>query len=564
MVDDAYTRNEDGELAVRTVSTSGDTGTNPNDVFTRDDEGRLAIRTTGGGGDQHNLGYFATQAALEEAHPTAEAGDWAIVGATDTAWLWDSDNSRWVDSDQKGQVTSVNGQTGSVVLTASDVGAQETLVSQTNIKSVNGNSLLGSGNLELSTYLPYPSSWTTNSTTAAFCADIAADTSAVVGKAYLGEVTLSDMPSSIANGEIEVKIMDGTTAANKVIVLTLTSGNVAPYKWQYTSWDNGVSTSGWIKIGQQENADWNAVSGVAQILNKPAIPDFVQYSTMPIASADNLGDIVQFTGTTDANYTNGYFYKCTSAGDPVVYSWTQVDVQPTPVIPDPLPSQTGQSGKFLTTDGTDVSWSDKPLVNNAQNGKSAVAIGKGTQENNSGYYSILIDSVGGSNYSTGTNSIAIKGSCDGRNNIAIGGKVTGSNQGGIAFGHGATVSAVSAIQICSDYNNPATNSVANTFKVANANGNFEIMSADGTVPTARLTKVNTTATLAVADWSSNTQTVSVTGVTADSVVFVSPAPASASDYASAGILCTAQAAGTLTFTCDTVPSNAITVNVVCL
>lgn len=76
--------------------------------------------------------------------------------------------------------------------------------------------------------------------------------------------------------------------------------------------------------------------------------------------------------------------------------------------------------------------------------------------------------------------------------------------------------------------------------------------------------VNTTATLAVADWSSNTQTVSVSGVKADSVVFVSPAPASASDYASAGILCTAQAANSLTFTCTTTPTNAITVNVVCM
>lgn len=77
-------------------------------------------------------------------------------------------------------------------------------------------------------------------------------------------------------------------------------------------------------------------------------------------------------------------------------------------------------------------------------------------------------------------------------------------------------------------------------------------------------KVNTTATLAVADWSSNTQTVTVSGVKADSVVFVSPAPASASDYASAGILCTAQAADSLTFTCTTTPTNAITVNVVCM
>jgi hypothetical protein len=77
--------------------------------------------------------------------------------------------------------------------------------------------------------------------------------------------------------------------------------------------------------------------------------------------------------------------------------------------------------------------------------------------------------------------------------------------------------------------------------------------------------VNTPSTmpeLTVAGWSNNTQTVTVTGVRATNTVFVSPAPASASDYASAGIYCTAQGTNSLTFTCTTVPTNAITVNVV--
>ena len=77
-----------------------------------------------------------------------------------------------------------------------------------------------------------------------------------------------------------------------------------------------------------------------------------------------------------------------------------------------------------------------------------------------------------------------------------------------------------------------------------------------------MTKVNTTATLAAADWVGGSQTVSVTGMTATGVVFVSPDPSDQADYTSAGILCTAQAAGTLTFTCDTTPSNDIVVVVV--
>lgn len=70
-----------------------------------------------------------------------------------------------------------------------------------------------------------------------------------------------------------------------------------------------------------------------------------------------------------------------------------------------------------------------------------------------------------------------------------------------------------------------------------------------------------TATLTVAGWDNNTQTVNVSGVTASNAVIVSPAPASGAEWASCGVVCTAQASGNLTFSCDTTPSAAITVNV---
>lgn len=89
----------------------------------------------GGGSDIHNLGWYTTQAALTTAHPTAEDGDWAIVGSTDTVWVWDSDSNTWVDTDKKGQVTSVNGQTGDVII-------PDELPSQT---GQNGKSLITNG-----------------------------------------------------------------------------------------------------------------------------------------------------------------------------------------------------------------------------------------------------------------------------------------------------------------------------------------------------------------------------------------------------------------------------------
>lgn len=57
------------------------------------------------------------------------------------------------------------------------------------------------------------------------------------------------------------------------------------------------------------------------------IPDSVQYSTMPTASADLAGKIVQYTGSTTASYTNGYFYKCATGETVGTYEWIPVAVQ---------------------------------------------------------------------------------------------------------------------------------------------------------------------------------------------------------------------------------------------
>lgn len=68
-------------------------------------------------------------------------------------------------------------------------------------------------------------------------------------------------------------------------------------------------------------------------------------------------------------------------------------------------------------------------------------------------------------------------------------------------------------------------------------------------------------TLPAAGWQSNTQTVTVSGVTAESTVVVSPAPSSFEEYAEAECRATAQGDGTITFTCGSTPAGALTVNV---
>lgn len=238
-----------------------------------------------------------------------------------------------------------------------------------------------------------------------------------------------------------------------------------------------------------------------------------------------------------------------------------------------LPDQTGHSGEFLTTDGTDASWSDKPLINKTTAPQGlAVCVGPYSL---TGIYQPLVFTSG--NIDSGNVNPAsaqiILGNLttagvtgpklSGWGATAVGIDVAATQTRAIAIGPFTRATAAGAIQLGSS-GSGTTNSDANTFKVGNANGNFEMMSADGTIPTARLTKVNTTVTLAAADWSAGTQTVSVTGMTATGVVLVSPDPTDQSAYTSAGIICSAQAAGTLTFTCSTTPTADLSVNVVML
>lgn len=72
------------------------------------------------------------------------------------------------------------------------------------------------------------------------------------------------------------------------------------------------------------------------------------------------------------------------------------------------------------------------------------------------------------------------------------------------------------------------------------------------------------ASLSTSGWSNMTQTVSVSGVTANSTVVVTPAPASHAAYGESGVYCSTQANGTLTFTCSDTPSANLTVNVLIL
>lgn len=72
-----------------------------------------------------------------------------------------------------------------------------------------------------------------------------------------------------------------------------------------------------------------------------------------------------------------------------------------------------------------------------------------------------------------------------------------------------------------------------------------------------------TVTLSANAWSGNSQTINVSNVTAGSLVTVAPVPTAQNRtaYLEAGVYCSAQGAGTLTFVCEDVPSVSLNVNI---
>lgn len=112
--------------------------------------------------------------------------------------------------------------------------AQEKLVSGTSIKTINGESMLGSGNIAVKTYQPVPSSWNTSDTTAQLIASIKNDATAIKGMGYLDTIGCSDLPEGLVQGEAIIEVISGS-GSSKIILIRLNSADVPPYNWEYNS-----------------------------------------------------------------------------------------------------------------------------------------------------------------------------------------------------------------------------------------------------------------------------------------------------------------------------------------
>lgn len=282
--------------------------------------------------------------------------------------------------------------------------------------------------------------------------------------------------------------------------------------------ENPNSTKGYVTIDGKKHrvvltADISGSGGGGGVDESKII---IKTTVMPAASADELGKIRIYDGTTSASYTHGYIYECVKSS--ATYTST-VTFEASTLSSSTIACSGSDFAAFVNEWGSgDITTITHGTLTYDQAGGLLVFVGKDSEETTVCTFQLYTEDYQDAGFT-----------------------ITGTLVDGDVFAFTCTIEEVS---------------------VTYAWSQIDVQPVPTAEEIGAAVKTNKTATLAVADWSSNTQTVTVSGVTATNTIFVAPAPTSASDYSSAEILCTAQAANSLTFTCVTVPSNAISVNIV--
>ena len=592
MAGDIFTLDENNNAAVRTVGVNGIVESNKPDIFTEDENGNAAIRVVGSGGVDENK-IIVKSDTIPEASADELGKFYCYSGATNATYT-------------HGYVYEC--VEGSSYYVANIAFEQSTFASESFEKA---------GQLIVDAGVTDPTQVTGGTMTYA----LAGNLWTIVFTDENGNALNTGY--SIYTDDLEqdydiLPVIDPSDFVDGQVV-NMTINNVSEeqgYLWER------IDLQPAAKLGRYLSG-WNCATGLAAT-NPPESPyeyttgDYFIVSAVatgggtnyrPIGSSYVIGQASTTVETNSVVVNDTYLYDGTNwtllkTGSTV----TSVNGQTGDVTiteSDILPSQTSNSGKFLTTDGTNASWSDKPLVNVATGGSSVIT---GGAFDNATTYNVSIGknaTSSGSSTSIGYNAKAS------RRCVALGASAeataTGTlNDYSIAIGLSAKATATGSIQI-----NTGTNSVANTFKVSNANGNFEIMSADGTIPEARLADTtgatagqalvldsnlnavwtdvdslpsqtgnagkalftdgtdaswgsvssNTTGTVLANSWvldvndNKYKQTVNVTGVTATNDVFVSPFASDSTEWGNCGVIGAAQASGTITFWADAEPTN---------
>lgn len=169
------------------------------------------------------------------------------------------------------------------------------------------------------TFKPYPSTVNTSGTTAQFIASIQA-LNAGVGMAFLGTVTLSDLPGGLTQEEVEAYVYD-----DNLIYCICRSADTAPYSW----WCASYQYAGWQPTDTTYSAFAGATAqqaGTAGLVPAPTTSD-------PDKFLKGDGTWGTPTNTTYSDFTGTDGEEAGTSG----------------LVPAPA---TTDAGKFLKADGT--------------------------------------------------------------------------------------------------------------------------------------------------------------------------------------------------------------------
>lgn len=207
----------------------------------------------------------------------------------------------------------------------------------------------------------------------------------------------------------------------------------------------------------------NSNAKLAKVYNEPKMPAMGAFTVLSLGWTYTDSENEPTLLATDLE-TGEFYYYHGSLADCTPDAWQQFSFGGGSGEGG-LPSQTGHTG-FLQTDGTNASWSDKEALVNETTSFQALAIG---------------NKYAG----TGSTVIGVEAATNGSNHVVLGSAAECQNSDNIAIGRLARVVANHAMMInLSGFS--TTNTENDTVKIANSNGQFTIMSANGTIPSERL------------------------------------------------------------------------------
>lgn len=473
-------------------------------------------------------------------------------------------------------VTSVNSKTGTVVLTAADVGA-----------------------LPTTTSIPSATSDLTNDSGFITSADIPAYTfnngvSVATNGVDIynsGVVSVGASPSTAANGTIAVTTGTGKTTSSTSYIAVKglgTAAYTASTAYAAASHEQALSTitgaddlkaiealtgtSGFLKKTAANTWSLDTASYVptTRTVNGKALSSNISLSASDVGALPDTTSIP--TATSDLTNDSGFITISDVPEAPVLSvngSTGTVELTATDVGAQEEITATGilkgdGSGGITAavsgtdyiaslTSGTGISVSGT-IINHSNSVTAATAGTSSATSGSSLAVPYITYDAQGHITGSGTHTHTVSGfaaSTHAHGNITSAGDITTTAT--IASGDRIVINDESASKVT---NSSITFGTATTTFLAN-NGTWQ-------TPAKGSTATTKTASLAVASWNTSSKqiTVTVSGVTASNLVEVSPAPASWSVASAAGVYCSAQAANSLTFKCSSIPTAAITVNVV--